>query len=114
MAARKQTTAAIKKALLIALEQSLGVVTQACKKVGCNRETYYSYRNKDPKFKEAADGINDVALDFVESQLFKQIKNGEASPTIFYLKTKGKNRGYVERQEIVNTESTLADLLKKD
>ena len=41
-----------------------------------------------------------MALDFAESQLHKQIQNGEVSSTIFYLKTKGKKRGYIERQEI--------------
>lgn len=112
MAARKQTTAATKKALLAALEQTLGVVTTACKNVGCRRETYYKYYNTDAKFKAKVDELNGVALDFVESQLFKQIKKGEASPTIFYLKTKGKNRGYVERMEVINAETTLADLLK--
>jgi hypothetical protein len=41
-----------------------------------------------------------VALDFAESQLHKQIQSGEVSSTIFYLKTKGKKRGYVERSEV--------------
>jgi hypothetical protein len=39
-------------------------------------------------------------LDFAESQLYKQIKDGSTTATIFYLKTKGKQRGYVERQQI--------------
>jgi hypothetical protein len=112
MAATKRTTAILKKKLLAALEDSLGIVTTACLAVGCNRETYYSYRNSDPEFKEKTEAIGDVALDFVESSLFKQIKAGDGAPTIFYLKTKGRNRGYIERQEIITAESTLADLLK--
>ncbi len=39
-------------------------------------------------------------MDFAESQLYKQIKEGSTAATIFYLKTKGKKRGYIERQEI--------------
>lgn len=87
-----------KKALLEALEKSLGVVTTACKIVGISRVTYYEYL-KDPEFKAQVDDIENIALDFAESQLHKQIRDGNVSSTIFYLKTKGKNRGYVERTE---------------
>jgi len=88
-----------KKALLEALEKSLGVVTTACKTVGVDRGTFYRYYNEDATFKQAVDELENVALDFAESQLHKQIQNGEVSSTIFYLKTKGKKRGYIERQE---------------
>jgi len=94
----------IKKKLLIALEKSLGVVTTACKNVGIHRSTYYDYYNNDYKFKEQVDDIQNVAIDFAESQLHQQIQGGNTSATIFYLKTKGKNRGYVERQEITGAE----------
>jgi len=88
-----------KKLLLEALEKSLGVVTTACKSVGLDRGTFYQYYNKDEAFKAAVDDLENVALDFVESQLHKQIQKGEVSSTIFYLKTKGKSRGYIERQQ---------------
>jgi hypothetical protein len=45
------------------------------------------------------ESISDMALDFAESQLHKQISEGEVSATIFYLKTKGKKRGYIEKVE---------------
>lgn len=87
----------LKKNLLAALEQSLGVVTTACNQVGCNRATFYRYYNNDPKFKAEVDAIQDVALDYVESKLFNQIKENNTTATIFYLKTKGKARGFVEK-----------------
>ena len=87
-----------KKALLEALEKSLGVVTTACKSVGVSRASFYNWYNEDPEFREAADSMQDVALDFAESQLFQQIKGGVPSSTIFYLKTKGKKRGYIEEK----------------
>lgn len=92
----------IKRALLEAMEQSLGVVTTACKKVGIGRTTYYEYLKTDPAFAAAVDDLQNVALDFAESQLHKQIADGNATATIFFLKTKGKARGYVERQEVHN------------
>ena len=89
-----------KKAMLDALEKTLGIVTTACKKVGIGRTTYYDWYNTDPKFKAKVDDLKNVALDFAESQLHKQIQDNSTSATIFYLKTQGKKRGYVERQEL--------------
>jgi len=89
-----------KKKMLEALERSLGIVTSACKAIGISRQTHYNWMNDDEQYANEVRSIEDIALDFAESQLHKQIKEGEVSSTIFYLKTKGKRRGYVERQEI--------------
>lgn len=89
----------LKKALLEALRNTLGIVTPACEMVGCSRNTFYEYVKQDPDFAKAVKEMDDIAGDFVESQLMKQIKSGEVSSTIFYAKTKLKHRGYVERKE---------------
>ena len=96
----------LKKQVVEALEKSLGVVTTACKQTGVNRSTFYEWYNKDEEFKKAVDSIGDIALDFAESQLHKQIKDGNTPATIFYLKTKGKRRGYIERQEITGADGS--------
>lgn len=88
-----------KKAIIEALEQSLGVVTTACKKLGIGRTTFYQWVKDDAEFAKQVNDISDIAIDFAESQLHKQIQEGSTAATIFYLKTKGKKRGYVERQE---------------
>jgi len=96
----------LKKKLLEGLVKSLGIVTVGCKLAEVSRETYYKYYNTDPKFKKKVDDIADIALDFAESKLHQLIKDGNKTGIIFYLKTKGKKRGYIERQEIhahVNT-----------
>lgn len=94
-----QRTATHKKSMLQALEKSLGVVTTAAKAAGIDRVTHYRWMEKDAKYKAAVQDIENIALDFAESQLHKQIQSGEVSSTIFFLKTKGKSRGYVERTE---------------
>tara|TARA_R100000935_G_scaffold4209_1_gene10153 strand:+ start:2057 stop:2422 length:366 start_codon:yes stop_codon:yes gene_type:complete len=93
----------LKKKTLETLELSFGVVTTACKNVGIARSTFYEWL-KDEEFKNQVNDIQNIALDMAESQLHKQILNGNTTATIFYLKTKGKNRGYVERQEITGAE----------
>ena len=89
-----------KKARLEAMTKSLGIVTTACKQADVGRTTYYQWLREDPEFKKAVADIKDIALDFAESQLHKQIQEGNTTATIFFLKTQGKSRGYVERQEI--------------
>jgi hypothetical protein len=120
---KKQTSAIKKKlnkiALLQALEKSLGIVSSACKAVGISRETFYAYMKEDDVFNKQVKDLENVSLDFVESKLFKRIESGSDACTIFYLKTKGKNRGYVERIETINQivenidNKTEAELLKE-
>ena len=89
-----------KNAMLQALEKSLGVVTSACKAVGISRETHYRWLKEDDAYKQAVLDLENITLDFAESQLHQQILDGNTTATIFFLKTKGKKRGYIERQEI--------------
>lgn len=94
------STATRKKDLLEALERSLGIVSTACEKVGVDRRTHYRWLKDDPEYREAVRSIEERTIDFAESHLHALIKDKNPAATIFFLKTKGKNRGYVERQEI--------------
>ena len=89
----------LKKQIIEALEKTLGVVTSACKLVGIHRSTFYEWYKNDEEFKKSVDSIEDIALDFAESQLHKQIRDGNVTATIFYLKTKGTKRGYIEKHD---------------
>ena len=89
-----------KKVLLEALEKSLGVVTTACKAAGIPRGAHYRWMNEDADYASSVNDLENLTLDFAESSLHKQIKEGNTTATIFFLKTKGKKRGYIERQEI--------------
>tara|TARA_R100000963_G_C4641773_1_gene105368 strand:+ start:854 stop:1213 length:360 start_codon:yes stop_codon:yes gene_type:complete len=93
-----------KESILKALEQSLGIVTVACKKADVPRSTFYKWLNEDEEFAKQVHDIENIALDFAESQLHNQISNNSTAATIFYLKTKGKKRGYIERQEITGAD----------
>ena len=93
-----------KESIVNALEQTLGVVTSACKIVGINRSTFYRWLEDDSEFKKQVNDISNIALDFAESKLHEQIRDNNTTATIFYLKTKGKKRGYIERQEITGAD----------
>lgn len=89
----------LKNALVQAMEKSLGVVTTACKSVGCDRSTFYEYYKKDEDFKSRIDELKNLTLDFAESQLHKKMQKGDTTAIIFFLKTKGRERGYIEKIE---------------
>lgn len=93
-----------KKKMLLALESSLGVVTIACKKTNLDRSQFYFWLKEDSEFAAAVEDMNNIALDFAESSLHKQIQSGVPASTIFYLKTRGKDRGYIERTEVTGAD----------
>ena len=88
-----------KKVFLEALKSCLGIVSMAAKKTELSRSQHYEWLHNDPEYKKDVDDIQNIALDFAESKLHGLIDRSDVASTIFYLKTKGKNRGYVERQE---------------
>lgn len=89
-----------------ALEASYGVQTAACqwlaknKKVQIERSTISKRIAKSEMLQKAAHTATDVMLDVAENKLFNLINKGDKTAIIFFLKCKGKGRGYVERQEI--------------
>lgn len=100
--------------MIVALEKSLGIVTTAAKSAGIDRSTHYEWYNQDPDYQKAVNDIADIAIDFAESALHKQIQSGEVSSTIFFLKTKGKKRGYIEKQELdISGEGLTVTIIEK-
>ena len=87
------------KQFLSHFRDSHGIVSFACQQVGITRSCYYKWRENDPKFREKADEIEEETIDHVESKLYNAIDKGDLTAIIFYLKTKGKKRGSVEKAE---------------
>ena len=95
-----------KKAEFIqAYELSGGNVSVSCKKVLISRETYYRWCRDDKEFNSKCREVDESLLDLAETMLMKAIKDGKTAELIFFLKTKGKLRGYVERSEVDVKES---------
>ena len=89
-----------KRRMLAALEQCLCIVSRAAKEAGIPRQTHYYWMDNDPKYRQAVIDLENVALDFAESCLFDQMREGSVPAAIFLLKTRGKKRGYIERSEL--------------
>lgn len=88
-----------KMALLEALKKAMGVISTACEMCGENRRQYYKWMDTDKKFNKEVKEIEERCLDFAETALFKNIQEGKEKSILFYLSTKGKQRGYTQQIE---------------
>ncbi len=88
--------------IIKALKETNGLLTMAATKSGIGYRTVCRYVAEFPSVKEAAQDAKEAMLDFAEGKLFKKIKAGDNVAILFYLKTQGKARGYIEKTEISN------------
>jgi hypothetical protein len=87
---------ALKKAMLVAMRRHLGIVSRACEEINIDRNTHYNWMKNDEEYAKEINSMDEDVIDFVEGELFNQIKDGNSTSTIFFLKYKGKKRGYTE------------------
>lgn len=79
------------------LKAAGGIICVACESTGISRSTYYDWYNRDESFRRKVEEVMEAQIDYVESKLMNLINAGDTTATIFYLKSKGKNRGWNER-----------------
>jgi|TARA_R100000781_G_scaffold84619_1_gene52064 hypothetical protein len=91
-----------KEKIIESLEKTMGIVHTACQMSNVSRATFYRWVNEDKEFAEKVNEIKNYQLDFVESKLLKNIGDGKETSIIFYLKTKGRDRGYSENLDITS------------
>jgi len=95
------------KMVLSLLEINAGNVKLTCKKANISRAVFYQKMDSNCVFRNGVEDVREGLIDFVESQLYLNIKKGKEISTIFFLKTKGKKRGYVESQEVQHSGSFI-------
>lgn len=103
-----------KRAMIEALKKVLGNVKKACDLVGIARQTHYDWCRDDPEYKSQYEDLDNLVLDFVEDRLHDRIREGSDACIIYFLKTKGKKRGYTEELTIRQGTSTLKPEIPQD
>lgn len=102
---KKETTAkritTKQRKFLDVFPKKLCNIAQTCKSVEISRETFYRWYDNYDNFKKEIDEARENTYDDLESKLYKLALVDE-NPTIliFMAKTKMKERGYIEKQEM--------------
>ncbi len=86
-------------AVVEAIESARGMVHLAAKTLRCSPQTIYNYARESKQVRDVISDQRNLIKDVAELQLVNAIQRGEAWAICFYLKTQGRDRGYVEGHE---------------
>ena len=100
--------------MIDAIQKADGNLSEAARILGCSRTTVHNYVNKYVTVRATYEEENDKFIDLAEAKLRKTVEKGSLPAIMFVLKTKGKHRGYVERQEHTGADGGAIVLVKWD
>lgn len=96
-----------------ALRASGGFVTHAAAMLGISWPALSERVRKNARLQRVLEEAKEQHLDLAETQLISSVKRGKAWAVCFYLKCKGKSRGYIEKQQIDATVDNKEPLVIK-
>lgn len=97
-----------KKKVRNAITGSMGIYAVIARTCGVSRSTITKFLRKERNIKilQEIEQEKEKILDIGEKKLIELVQNGEFPAIKFLLSTRGKNRGYVEKQEIEHSGTT--------
>lgn len=87
-----------------ALVELRGNVSAVARRFGVTRSAVHNLIAANDDLRTITADCREQGLDDAEDSLMKAVTEGEAWAVCFFLKTQGKKRGYVERQEIEHSD----------
>ena len=91
------------------IEDAKGNIAAVARAYGVSRGTVYNWIDASAGCRQALDDARETMLDNAESILYKKVLEGSTPELLFFLKTQGRNRGYVERSEVTGTDGAPID-----
>lgn len=88
-----------------------GNIAAIARRLGVSRGTIHNRMKDSPTLARAIDDARETMIDNVESALYRQVLEGNVTAMIFWLKTQGKRRGWVERQEITGADGDATEVV---
>ncbi len=90
-----------------------GFIGATAKQLGCSRCTVERYIKRYAACRKAIEVANEDRLDIFESQLIKNALAGKEASTIFFLKTKGQKRGYIQGDQSVGSADAISEAVQQ-
>ena len=87
-----------------ALRLSAGILSAAGEKLGCSGQCVANYLSRYPKLAEVAREAQEATLDLAESGLVSLIRERHPTSILFYLRTKGRHRGYNTTMQVATAD----------
>lgn len=98
-----------------AAEEQFGLTSLMARQLNCSQNTVRNYVKRYPTLAQVVHDQREAMVDRAELGLRNAIINGEQWAIILALKTIGKDRGYVERQETTGKDGgPIVVRLKRD
>ena len=82
-----------------AIHDKRGNVSAVARSFGVSRNAVQRRIDGNERLQEALREARETMLDNAERTLYDEATDGNTTALIFFLKTQGKSRGYIERQE---------------
>lgn len=86
-----------------AIEKHCGNISAIARAFKIERPRIYEFVERHPELKEEIEKAREIMVEEAENYLLKNIRSGKETSIIFTLKTLGKKKGYVEKQEVEHT-----------
>lgn len=93
-----------------ALKQTDGNVSLAAEGLNVARSTIYRKIKRHPTLETILEDARESFVDLAQSKLRQEVQKGNITAIIFTLKTLGKSRGYVERQEVTGADGGRVEI----
>lgn len=96
-----------------ALAELGGNMAAVARRFNVVRSAVHAFVHANPRLLQVMNDQLEGRLDNAESALDRALNNGEAWAVCFFLKTRGKKRGYIEKQQIEHGEIGSTEVVEE-
>ena len=97
-----------------AIQRRHGILSAVARDLGVSRRTVARWVVKYKELQDALKNAREAVVDLAEVKLFQQVQEGNMTAIIFLLKCLGKDRGYIDKQQVEIEHSGKIEVTEKE